>query len=478
MNCRRDEIMTMRHVGANQAVEATQALRELKAPENLFEASQVLPGSHRRASSASLSTGPGASPILLALPQPSSPAELVRRSPPVAAAQGAAISRLPQELLIRVFSFLSDAKLKRTQLDYRLVCQSWNDASMCGKSRLKDNVASGYLRGALGRHMGCLTYQDLDPFLQRNLSAIETLDLRKGDISFRADQAELMHRVLEEHAKGVKNLLLESCCGIVELPRDARIYGNLNLRGTTITDLPEGLRVGGTLDLGGSRTKGLPAGLIVGGLELGGSRITRLPERLTVGGNLCLGSLSIFLQEGLTVSGDLDLRRTPITRLPAGLTVGGDLNLTRTSITHLPERLVVHGNLLLTGSSARSWPAGTMGGMNYFGPTPITQLPRGLVVDGSLYLGHTRIAQLPEGFKVGGSLSLRRTPIAHLPEGLMVGRRLDLRETAITRLPAGLTVGGDLDLRHTGITEVPAWVKVGGKIYQAERKTRSLKDGI
>jgi len=44
--------------------------------------------------------------------------------------------------------------------------------------------------------------------------------------------------------------------------------------------------------------------------------------------------------------------------------------------------------------------------------TPITSLPEGLIVGGSLFLGGTKITTLPEGLSVGGGLDLRRTPLS------------------------------------------------------------------
>ena len=48
--------------------------------------------------------------------------------------------------------------------------------------------------------------------------------------------------------------------------------------------------------------------------------------------------------------GDLDLNGTPITSLPDGLTVGGSLFLGGTPITSLPDGLTVGGNLYLNGT--------------------------------------------------------------------------------------------------------------------------------
>ena len=86
--------------------------------------------------------------------------------------------------------------------------------------------------------------------------------------------------------------------------------------------------------------------------------------------------------------------------------------------------------------------------------TPITSLPDGLTVGGSLWLNSTPIISLPDGLTVGGSLWLNSTPIISLPDGLTVGGSLWLNSTPITSLPDGLTVGGDLWLGGTPLTKL------------------------
>lgn len=52
---------------------------------------------------------------------------------------------------------------------------------------------------------------------------------------------------------------------------------------------------------------------------------------------------------------------------------------------------------------------------------PVTELPEGLIVWGSLYLGGTGITELPEKLNIRGTLDLRATLVTKLPEGLIVG---------------------------------------------------------
>ncbi len=96
---------------------------------------------------------------------------------------------------------------------------------------------------------------------------------------------------------------------VMELPKNLKMTGYLDLRGTGITSLPDNLTVGGYLDLRGTGITSLPDNLTVGGwLDLRGTGITSLPDNLTVGGWL-------------------DLSDTGITSLPDNLTVGGSLYL-------------------------------------------------------------------------------------------------------------------------------------------------------
>ena len=85
--------------------------------------------------------------------------------------------------------------------------------------------------------------------------------------------------------------------------------------------------------------------------------------------------------------------------------------------------------------------------------TPITSLPDGLKVRGSLFIGNTKITSLPDNLQVGGYLSLINTPITSLPDNLKVGGGLLLNNTKITSLPDNLQVGGYLSLIDTPLSK-------------------------
>ena len=92
--------------------------------------------------------------------------------------------------------------------------------------------------------------------------------------------------------------------------------------------------------------------------------------------------------------GNLDLRETPIQRLPDNLKkVGGNLHLSLSKIQELPDDLVVNGDLWLND-------------------TPIERLPKNLKVGGDLWLSRSKIQELPDGLVVKGNLWLDKTPIS------------------------------------------------------------------
>jgi len=111
---------------------------------------------------------------------------------------------------------------------------------------------------------------------------------------------------------------------------------------------------------------------------------------------------------------NLDLSNTPITSLPQGLKVGGSLNLWKTKITSLPQGLKVEGFLDLTNTPITSLPQGLQvgGTLNLISCKNLTSLPQGLQVREHLYLRNTLITSLPQDLKVEGSLWIRDTPLA------------------------------------------------------------------
>ena len=72
---------------------------------------------------------------------------------------------------------------------------------------------------------------------------------------------------------------------------------------------------------------------------------------------------------------------------------------------------------------------------------------------GDLDLGHAPITSLPDGLEVGGSLYLRNTLITSLPDGLKIRDNLNLYNTPITSLPDGLEVRGYLNLYNTPLSK-------------------------
>ena len=98
-----------------------------------------------------------------------------------------------------------------------------------------------------------------------------------------------------------------------------------------------------------------------------------------------------------------------------------------------------------------------------------------LNVEGSLDLNYSKITQLPKGLKVNGGLYLENTNIKSLPEDLRVEFSLFLSYTKIESLPKGLKVFGALRIWNTPIAkkygdeEIREMIKPGfikGDIYR------------
>ncbi len=200
-----------------------------------------------------------------------------------------------------------------------------------------------------------------------------------------------------------------------------------------------------------------------GDLDLRNTPITKLPDSLK------------------RVGGDLDLYNTPITSLPDNLTrVGGSLYLGFTPITTLPDNLIVNRSLWLRNTPITSLPDNLkhVGGYLDLSNTKITTLPDNLTVRGNVSLNNTKITKLPDNLTVGGDLSLDYTKITTLPDNLIVGGYLSLRNTSITSLPDNLTVNGSLYLYNTKITSIPKSAKIKGKIIGLKNESIMKKEEL
>jgi hypothetical protein len=169
---------------------------------------------------------------------------------------------------------------------------------------------------------------------------------------------------------------------------------------------------------------------------------------------------------GLRIKGDLSLAGTRIRSLPADLVVTGHLDLGKTPrLQGIGAGLRVGGNLFIGGKSSKNWtPDGPSIGRTPYCPTPISALPEGLKVAGSLVLTSCpNLAALPTQLGVGQALQLRDCPsLERLPQGLAVGTDLHLHGLPrLETLPEGLTVGRDLTIVGTKLRELSASLQVG-----------------
>lgn len=181
--------------------------------------------------------------------------------------------------------------------------------------------------------------------------------------------------------------------------------------------------------------------------------------------------------DGMTVAGDLDLRGTPVRRLPAGLRCV-KLRVDQCSdLRTLPEGLAcfelsaqdllieelpamkVDYRLDLSGCHAlRALPADlTLGTLVLRGCTSLERLPDGLTVNFLDVTSCTALVELPPHGAVRGGRLLARgcVRLERLPAWLSRVGRLDVSECPlVTSLPAGIVVTDWLDIGGSGISAV------------------------
>lgn len=251
-----------------------------------------------------------------------------------------------------------------------------------------------------------------------------------------------------------------------------------------VCDLPDGLECKGNLNLSNRGISSLPRDLRVGGnLDIRGTAIKRLPD-------------------GLSVRGGLYAYDTPLEHIGNGVSVGGTLNIQGTPVTAIPEDIVVSENLLARETAITSYPAKALVmGVVDLSSTPISSLPEGLQIVRSLDLTNCKnLVALPASFVIGNRLSIRNTAISRIPPGVKIGRSLcasgskiedigtqkvwealDLADTPIKRLPDNLMIvarrgGGVLSLSGSAIEDLGQNLKVTGRLVLTNTLLSEMPD--
>lgn len=176
-----------------------------------------------------------------------------------------------------------------------------------------------------------------------------------------------------------------------------------------------------------------------------------------------LGIVVTELPDNLRVIGDLLLVDTDITQLPKGLEIEGSLIGNGLKIKELPNDIKVKESIYLAESEIETLPNGlhiefTLSVSN----TPIKTLPSDLEVKGNLYINGTDIEDLPNTIKMlSGSLIASNSKLKKLPKDFVLGCDLILNNTPIEELSEGLIVYGITDVRHSYIDDLS---KIRGKI--------------
>ena len=179
-----------------------------------------------------------------------------------------------------------------------------------------------------------------------------------------------------------------------------------------------------------------------------------LPDNLVIDGGLRCFTGSKKLPKGLKVKGCLDISITDITEIPDDCEFGS-LDMSGTRITKLRDNLVLEK--LRTYNSS------------------LQQLPKGLKVKDILSISNTDITEIPDDCEFG-SLYSQDSKLTKLRDNLTLNY-LNVRNTFLTELPKGLKVNGDLDISYTDIMEIPDDCEFDS-LYMCSTRITKLRDNL
>ena len=179
-----------------------------------------------------------------------------------------------------------------------------------------------------------------------------------------------------------------------------------------------------------------------------------LPDNLVVDGGLRCFEGSEKLPKDLKVKKWLDISATNITEIPNDCEFDS-LYMEDTKITKLRDNLELD-ELRAYNSSLR-------------------HLPKGLKVKGALSISNTDITEIPDDCEFG-SLFSQDSKLTKLRDNLTLNY-LNVRNSLLTELPKGLKVNGDLDISYTDIMEIPDDCEFGS-LYMCSTRITKLRDNL
>jgi len=216
------------------------------------------------------------------------------------------------------------------------------------------------------------------------------------------------------------------------LPDNLVVDGDLNCYYEKCTKLPKGLKVNGWLDFSGTNITEIPNDCEFSSLDISCTKIKKLRDNLVLNNLRAYDSSLTELPKGLKVKGVLAISGTKITEIPDDCECGV-LDMCITNITKLPDNLVLEN--LYTYNS------------------PLTELPKGLKVKGTLSIANTNITEIPDDCEFE-SLDISSTRITKLRDNLIL-KSLDIQNTQLEKLPQNLVVFNTLIIDETNITSLP-----------------------
>lgn len=205
---------------------------------------------------------------------------------------------------------------------------------------------------------------------------MEKTEQEKKLMKSQIDLFEKKYGWVLEVKEGVPYYYGSISCISDELPDNLVINGNLFCH-VRSTKLPKGLKVTGCLDAAGTKITEIPDDCEFSYLDISNTRIQKLRDNLVLEALIAYNSSLIDLPKGLKVKGDLNISNTSITEIPDDCEFDG-LYMFKTKITKLHDNMEL--NYLNVGGS------------------PLTELPKNLVIYDFLNIENTRIKCMSENY--------------------------------------------------------------------------------
>jgi hypothetical protein len=337
----------------------------------------------------------------------------------------------------------------------------------------------------------------------------------RGDLIFEDDWGDFQETE-EDGADEWYDEIATTDRQLASFPSNLVVGGNLRLDKCMISSVINKIKVGGKLELNGIggnvAFQSLKASHLVLAdmdwvslpveMEVTHLDVTNCPNLVDLGD---LEGIEMLSMRGMPIEAvpymgtlrELHLRDMPIREFP-GITATDSLTLTRTDITELPKALILTGTLAVHDTPIQSLPTGLAVGNLDLSGTEISSLPKDMTVSasitlwgenfnsldglhhvkGDLHIIHTSVQELPAGLRVDGDVRADRSILRSIGRDVLVGGHLNLAGCPISEIPDDIKVGNGLNLEGTRVRWLPDHLDVGSSLSVANTPILEIPKGL